>query len=208
MREKRVSAEGDNCKWARWRCHVPHCRSWRQLREGPQVPLRQHRAIWLRFADPSPLLRFAASVEATRVETKWLDAMSTSECSERLRAGRLGRVGLSINALPVILPVFYEATEDSVLFFTEAGTKLAAAAVNAVVAFETDGLDDDGGWSVMVLGRCEEVLSLREIEAWRDAPRLVGAPGRRDHLVRIPIQHLSGRSFAWAELTRGSSGYP
>jgi uncharacterized protein len=142
------------------------------------------------------------------VEPKWLDALSTAECSERLRAGRLGRVGLSINALPVILPVFYETTDDSVLFFTEAGTKLAAAAVNAIVAFETDGLDDDGGWSVMVLGRCEEVRSERDIETWRDAPRLAGAPGRRDHLIRIPIEHLSGRSFAWAELQRGSAAYP
>ena len=142
------------------------------------------------------------------MEGKWLEAMSTSECSERLRAGRLGRVGVSIDALPVILPVFYEATDDSVLFFTEAGTKLAAATLNAIVAFETDGLDDDGGWSVMVLGRCEEVLEVLEIEAWRATPRLAGGPGNRDHLIRIPIHHLSGRSFAWADPLKGSPGYP
>ncbi len=134
--------------------------------------------------------------------------MSTSECSGRLRAGGLGRVGISVDALPVILPVFYEATDDSVLFFTEAGTKLAAAVVNTIVAFETDGLDDDGGWSVMVLGRSEEVQAEQHIARWRDLPSLARAPGRRDHLIRIPIQHLSGRSFTWAALTRGSSAYP
>jgi uncharacterized protein len=134
--------------------------------------------------------------------------MSTSECSERLRAGQLGRVGISIDALPVILPVFYQATEDSVMFFTEAGTKLAAAAINAIVAFEVDGLDDDGGWSVMVLGRCEEVATDRDIALWREVPWLAQGPGKRDHLVRIPIQHLSGRSFSWAAMPRGSSGYP
>ncbi len=142
------------------------------------------------------------------MESKWLDALSTAECSERLRAGRLGRVGISIDALPVILPVFYQATDDSVMFFTEAGTKLAAAAVNAIVAFEIDELDDDGGWSVMVLGRCEEVQTGRDIARWRDVPALAQAPGRRDHLIRIPIQHLSGRSFTWAALPQGSSAYP
>lgn len=133
--------------------------------------------------------------------------LSTAECFELLRQGRLGRVGVSIDALPVILPVVYRFDEDSIWFFTEEGTKLNAALRNAVVAFEVDQLDDTSGWSVLVIGSTREEADVTRLSALRRDGLFAGAPGARDHLVRIPISQISGRSFAPGDQIRDLAGY-
>ena len=142
--------------------------------------------------------------------SRWLNVLSAAECFEYLREGRLGRVGVSIDALPVILPVLYRCDEDSIWFFTEEGTKLNAALRNAVVAFEVDYLDDSNGWSVLVIGSTrEETDPARSVALHRDG-LFAGAPGERDRLVRIPISQISGRSFADApreDQLKGLFGY-
>ena len=146
-----------------------------------------------------PVSRNAEIFVSTRTaaeRARWLNVLSTAECFERLREGRLGRVGVTIDALPVILPVLYRCHDDSIWFFTEEGTKLNAALRNAVVAFEVDYLDDSKGWSVLVIGRTrEETDPARSVALERDGLS-AGAPGKRDRLVRIPISQISGRSFA------------
>lgn len=127
--------------------------------------------------------------------SRWLNVLSTAECFTHLQESRLGRVGVSIDALPVILPVLYRCDENSIWFFTEEGTKLNAALRNAVVAFEVDYLDDSNGWSVLVIGSTrEETDPARSVALHRDG-LYAGAPGERDRLVRIPISQISGRSF-------------
>ena len=51
-------------------------------------------------------------------------------------------------------------------FPTNARTKLRTALESPWVAFEVDGLEpnDSGGWSVVVIGRAEEILDIDEIE--------------------------------------------
>jgi uncharacterized protein len=139
--------------------------------------------------------------------SQWLDVLSSDECRERLSQSQLGRVGVTVNALPVILPVVYHVFEDSIFFFTEPGTKLHAAAIDAVVAFEVDHLDEDGGWSVLVIGRCEEVSDDRFIENLRSLGLTAGAPGVRTHLVRVMLNHISGREFTREDLMAGTPGY-
>ncbi len=71
------------------------------------------------------------------------------------RAGGLGRVGLSLRALPVILPVGFRIDGDAVLVWGPglAGVPSAQLSGN-VVAFQTDGADLDTGqtWSLNVQG--------------------------------------------------------
>lgn len=138
---------------------------------------------------------------------RWLNVLSTAECFELLRRGHLGRVGVSIDALPVILPVVYRFDDDSIWFFTEEGTKLNAALCNAVVAFEIDQLDDTSGWSVLVIGSTSEEADVSRLSALHRDGLFAGAPGRRDHLVRIPISQVSGRSFAPGEQLGSLDGY-
>ena len=138
---------------------------------------------------------------------KWLDALSTNECQAHLRSASLGRVAVSIDALPVILPVMYRFADDAIWFFTDEGTKLRAALKNAVVAFEIDHLEHDAGWSVLVIGRSQEIVDADMIDLRRREGLVPAAPGARDHLVRIPVAHISGRSFSNDVVALAHGGY-
>lgn len=120
----------------------------------------------------------------------------TEDCAMALLcSGSVGRVGVTIGALPAIFPVNYGVIDGAIVFRTAPGSKLAAAASGAVVAFEVDDYDraDRSGWSVLAIGPSEVVHDLdvtfkvldAEIEPW--------AGGVRTHIVRIRPELLSGR---------------
>ena len=126
------------------------------------------------------------------------EILNTSQCLDLLRQVPVGRVGISIDALPVILPVHYAVVGEGIVFRTNPGTKLAAATNGAVVAFEVDSYAEDGktGWSVMVQGVASEVSDIGLYEDFLGAPAGAWAlGGRADHLVRIEAQKVSGRRF-------------
>jgi uncharacterized protein len=87
------------------------------------------------------------------------------DCLKLLKLAYVGRIGISIHALPVILPVNYVLHEGDVVFRVGSGTKLAAATAGAVVAFEVDHSDPQGtsGWSVLLQGRVEEIVAPAQI---------------------------------------------
>lgn len=88
-----------------------------------------------------------------------LDLLSEQECLELLGTSTLGRLGLSAGALPYVLPVRYVLDDRRILVGTGADTPLSAACDGAVVAFQTDGFDDqhEAGWSVVVQGLARSV---------------------------------------------------
>ena len=55
-------------------------------------------------------------------------------------AERLGRVAITVNALPAILPVRFALDHDEIVFRASPGGVLAEATRHAVIAFEADGL--------------------------------------------------------------------
>ena len=117
---------------------------------------------------------------------------------ELLARCQVGRVGTSIGALPVILPVNYVVFDHGVLFRTAAGTKLDAAVRGIVVAFEADAYDPDGraGWSVLLVGKASEVsdpVKLERAEAVATSP-WPDAEGEL-HYVHIKAERISGRRF-------------
>lgn len=126
-----------------------------------------------------------------------LSSLSREECLDLLRRHRLGRVSVSIGALPAILPVNYVVRDDEIVFRTAPGTKLSAALMDSVVGFEIDSGDADGsaGWSVLVVGHAIEVRDHETLEQLRAMPLRSWAPGDRDNFVRIPLTHVSGRAF-------------
>ncbi len=126
------------------------------------------------------------------------EILSTAECIDLLRQAPVGRIGISIDALPVILPVHYAVVDGAIIFRTNPGTKLAAATAGAVVAFEVDSYEADGraGWSVVVQGVAAEVSDVDHYADFLRAPAGVWAlGGRADHLVRIEAQRVTGRRF-------------
>ncbi len=128
-----------------------------------------------------------------------LRELSRARCLELLATAGLGRVGVSLRALPVILPVRYAVIGGRVVFRTAPGSKLTAATRRSVVAFEADRHDPCGawGWSVLVQGVASEVTDPAVQAAALqllpdDLPFLHGEPAR---LVAVDISLVSGRSF-------------
>ena len=78
--------------------------------------------------------------------------MSDDECHALLATAQIGRVVLSIDALPAALPVNYRLIDDAIVFRTAPGTKLTAALRHTVVGFELDEIDPAtrSGWSALV----------------------------------------------------------
>ncbi len=127
-----------------------------------------------------------------------LSVLAPDECLRLLGSVQIGRVGLSIRALPVVLPVNFCLFDGDIVFRTVNGTKFHEAAKGAVVAFEADGYDIDGasGWSVLVQGASRVVadpLELRQVAALPIEPWALD--GTADRFVRIAISNVSGRRF-------------
>ena len=70
-----------------------------------------------------------------------LEVLDRDECLQLLSGCSLGRVAVSVGALPVILPVNFLLDRERILIRTGPGTKLDAATRDSVVAFEVDHID-------------------------------------------------------------------
>lgn len=129
------------------------------------------------------------------VDRNGLEVLDREECLALLGRATLGRVGLSIGALPTVLPVNFRLVDGHIVFRTGAGSKLDAATRGAVVAFEVDDFDPVGhaGWSVVVTGIAEEATG----PGWTDhivasaIPRW--APAGASRLVVVSTEIISGR---------------
>jgi nitroimidazol reductase NimA-like FMN-containing flavoprotein (pyridoxamine 5'-phosphate oxidase superfamily) len=128
-----------------------------------------------------------------------LEVLDRSECLRLLATTPVGRIGVSIGALPVILPVNYRLVGGHIVIRTVPGTKLDAATQRAVVAFEADSYAPDGswGWSVLVQGACSRVADEGEAAALAATPLPTWAfdDGVADRLVRIELSFVNGRRF-------------
>lgn len=124
-----------------------------------------------------------------------LEVLSRAECLELLPTVSVGRVALSIGALPVVLPVRFVVDGESVVFRTVSGSKLEAATRQAVVAFEADHIEpaDETGWSVLLTGVAHHVEDPVALVGLRCLPLRPWIPVDADHFVRIPATTLTGR---------------
>lgn len=123
-----------------------------------------------------------------------LELLTERECRELLTTEQVGRVGVSVGALPAIFPVNYRMVDGDIVFRTGEGLKHRAALRGSVVGFEVDRIDAAtmSGWSVLVVGVANEVDAdpngsgpYAGIRSW--------AGGDRRHLVRIHPEVVSGR---------------
>ena len=128
---------------------------------------------------------------------RWRE-LTRSECFELLSREHLGRVAVVDDQGPVIFPVNFVLDRHMVVFRTDEGTKLDAAARGARVAFEVDGTDEAAhtGWSVLVRGEAVEVTDPAELARLRQLPLQPWAPGAKTHYVRILPAKLTGRRIS------------
>lgn len=124
-----------------------------------------------------------------------LELLTEDDALALLASGEVGRVGLTIGALPAIFPVNYAIADGAIVFRTAPGSKLAAASAGTVVAFEVDDYEraDRSGWSVLVIGPSEVVHDLDATFRVLDSGLDPWAGGGRTSIVRIRPELVSGR---------------
>lgn len=137
------------------------------------------------------------------LDANGVEILGCQECFALMGAAPFGRVIFTHRALPAVEPVSFALDGADVIVATAPGSKLASAMRGAVVAFETDDIDDGTGWSVTLVGQTSSVRSKAEIGRLSRLP-MRSWPGRRDHLIRIHGEFVTGRRVypALLEATR------
>ena len=130
------------------------------------------------------------------VDQAGVEVLEHDECVRLLSTCAVGRLGVVDAGQPVILPVNFLVTDDSIVFRTGAGTKLRHAQ-GSPACFEVDEIDPatQSGWSVLAVGRLEEVTDYDEAEVrrLRTLPLSPWAEGERSHWLRLVTTRVTGR---------------
>lgn len=126
------------------------------------------------------------------------EILDRRECLALLASVPVGRIVYTEQALPAVSLVNFVVSDGTVVIRTAWGSKLAAAARHAIVAFEADQYDDRTrtGWSVTAVGHAWVVEQAADPEKYAELGRLglqPWAPGPREHYIRIAIERVSGR---------------
>lgn len=132
------------------------------------------------------------------VVTRSVSPLTSAQCATRLAGCVVGRVSVSMDALPVVVPVVYCLDGDDVLFRAPLDGALAKACDGSVIAFEVDDLSTSGatgeGWSVQIVGvgrRLDQREQSRVFgKGWLDVAAVDLA-----HVVRLPAVRLNGHEL-------------
>lgn len=127
-----------------------------------------------------------------------VDELALETCYERLRTATIGHLGVTVNALPVVVPVYFAVDGNSIVIRTSPGTRLSAAVNEAVVAFEVDhyDTDEDQGWSILVQGRAREITTSARLERARSLH--IGSltePSVADRFIAVEMDIVTGRTI-------------
>jgi hypothetical protein len=144
---------------------------------------------------PDPAPQPTTTSRALEVDRNGLEVLDPVECARLLASATFGRIGITVSALPTILPINYRLVDRRIVFRTAPGTKLDAATRGAVVAFEVDSIDplDHSGWSVVVTGVANEVTDPADLAELERAQIPRWAPSPQDRIVELPLHMVSGR---------------
>jgi nitroimidazol reductase NimA-like FMN-containing flavoprotein (pyridoxamine 5'-phosphate oxidase superfamily) len=133
------------------------------------------------------------------VET-WLEELGEGVCRRLLAGATIGRLGVVVDGRPEIFPVnhVWDEPTGTVVFPSNARTKLHAATAGSPVAFEVDGLDDGGrsAWSVVVQGMAAELHDTGTVERAAAARVPLWAVGPYTHWLGIRPDRISGRRIS------------
>jgi nitroimidazol reductase NimA-like FMN-containing flavoprotein (pyridoxamine 5'-phosphate oxidase superfamily) len=121
-----------------------------------------------------------------------------------LRSTQVGRLAVLVDGQPDIFPVNFAVDHGTIVIRSGPGTKLAAAAAGAFVAFEADGYEPAAGeaWSVVLKGRVELVQAMQEMVDVVAVPLFPWHAEPKPCFVRIVPHSVTGRRFVVADPSR------
>ncbi|MFJ8142343.1 helix-turn-helix domain-containing protein [Streptomyces sp. NPDC096013] len=121
--------------------------------------------------------------------------LTVQECRELLSTHGVGRVAVTTDSGPVIVPVNYSVVDGAIVYRTAPGA-MPSRAAGCQVTFEIDRIDDAfaEGWSVLALGRARTVTDVDDVRRLTEqAFSTPWAGGGREEWVRIDALSLTGR---------------
>lgn len=126
----------------------------------------------------------------------WMELMSVERCWGLLAEEGVGRLAYLLAGEPEVVPINYAVDDRTIVFRSDAGTKLSALDRNDMVAFEIDHIDAESstGWSVLVKGRAQQVHDGSEIRRLGDLDLRPWPIGEKDVWMRIVPEAVSGRA--------------
>jgi hypothetical protein len=123
--------------------------------------------------------------------------LGVEECWDYLRSHDFGRIGVAPGGEVAIYPINYIVEQGRISLRTSPGAKLVGLMLNARVAFEIDGQENDSAWSVLVVGTAEEVEMPPKVDRPETQAR-PWVPGPRNAVVEITPDRITGRVFTRA----------
>jgi hypothetical protein len=151
------------------------------------------------FAVDAPPQAHAPIFGDTRIE------LDREACLAMLDRTRIGRIGVSVGALPAIVPVDFVVVGETVAFPAEDPSAVQGSVDGVVLAFEVDGQSATGAldWTVMVRGISREVDTLPELAQfqtkWTLRQPTCAVPTR---FIAVPTTIISGHRLRDGGLTR------
>src|SRR5919199_4295762 len=129
------------------------------------------------------------------VDRAGLQKLTRDECMQLLTRVRIGRVGFSAKALPVVLPVSFALDGEGVVIRVRSGSQIETGAREAIVAFEADDIDPSEGraWSVSVTGTASAISDAAELARARGLDLGDWGGDGVDQFIRISLDLMSGR---------------
>jgi len=125
-----------------------------------------------------------------------LEVLDRSTCVELLQTVVIGRVAWATEAGDaVVVPVNFIVEDDSIVFRTAEGDKLAAVQEGRRLCFEADDVEPalHAGWSVMITGAAEVITDPDQVRRLGLLPLAPWDPAPKPFLVRIRATEMSGR---------------
>ncbi len=125
------------------------------------------------------------------------EILTESECWELLGHAQVGRLAVDIAGQPDIFPINFIVDAGGIVFRSAAGTKLAGAVLNRLVAFEIDGYvpAERTAWSVVVKGEASPIERMQEVFDAEDLPLFPWLATDKPNFVRIEPTVVTGRRY-------------
>jgi nitroimidazol reductase NimA-like FMN-containing flavoprotein (pyridoxamine 5'-phosphate oxidase superfamily) len=116
-----------------------------------------------------------------------------------LEATRNGRLVASVAGELDVYPVNYLASDRKIYLRTAPGNKLAQLSINSSVLLETDGINSDEAWSVVLRGTARVLSNSAELAAVEELGLKTWVPTLKDFYVEVVPTSVSGRHFELGE---------
>jgi len=125
-----------------------------------------------------------------------IEELGREECLALMSTQRLGRLGVMVDGVPLVLPMQFLLDGETVVLQTNQGAKALHAPLTSV-SFEVDQVDwDQGvGWSVIIQGLGEDISTAidERSEALRSLAVHSWAPPPADRWLMIIPRVITGR---------------